>query len=183
MKTRWFFFGAFALGLVALGLGYCYTSGRLEFLTLDNHAKIDLNGAPVQGHFLEGHRHTTALVTISEAGKEQTYQLFFEGDTDRTGDMGSVSDCGTWVAPACLCCLKRATIRPASIFFDQGLGDGPYLTKEIPWNFFCLTNRRSEFTVKPLRLTRSWSDMFVAGRENQKKGKRACRFRCLSFDA
>ena len=99
MKTRWFFFGAFALGLVALGLGYCYASGRLEFLTLDNHAKIDLNGAPVQGQFLEGHRHTTALVTISEAGKEQTYQLFFEGDTDRTGDMGTVSDCGTWAAP------------------------------------------------------------------------------------
>ncbi len=119
-KTRWFFFGAFALGLVALGLGYCYASGRLEFLTLDNHAKIDLNGAPVQGQFLEGHRHTTALVTISEAGKEQTYQLFFEGDTDRTGDMGSVSDCGTWVAPRLPLLLETRNYQPCKHFLRSG---------------------------------------------------------------
>jgi hypothetical protein len=120
MKTRWFFFGAFALGLVALGLGYSYASGRLEFLTLDNHAKIDSNGAPVQGQFLEGHRHTTALVTISEAGKEQTYQLFFEGDTDRTGEMGSVSDCGTWVAPRLAWLLEMRNYPPCKHFLRSG---------------------------------------------------------------
>lgn len=97
MKSRWLLFGAFSIGLAALVLGYCYFSGRLRFLTLNNHGGIEVNGAPVQGEILEG--RGTALVTIREAGKGHSYQLFFEGDTDFTGDMGFVVDCGPWVAP------------------------------------------------------------------------------------
>lgn len=86
---------AFAIGLALLGLAYC--SGRLRFLILNSHARIELNGVRVQGEVLE--RRSTALVTIREAGKRHSYQLFFEGDTDFKGDMGFVVDCGRWVAP------------------------------------------------------------------------------------
>jgi hypothetical protein len=97
MKTRWLPLVALAMGLVVVVFGYCYFSGTLRFLTLDIHARIELNGAPVQGEILEG--RTTALVTTREAGKGHSYQLFFEGDTDFTADIGSVVDCGPWVAP------------------------------------------------------------------------------------
>ena len=82
---------------VVLVMAYGYLSGRLRFLILNRHASIELNGTPVQGEILNG--RTNALVTIREAGKDHSYQLFFEGDTDFTGDMGSVADCDPWVAP------------------------------------------------------------------------------------
>ena len=97
MRIRWLLLLAFAIGSVVLILGYCYFSGRLRFLTLNTHAKIELNGVRVRGEILEG--HTTALVTTREAGKRHSCKLFFEGDTDLTGDMGFVVDCGPWVAP------------------------------------------------------------------------------------
>ena len=97
VKTGWFFFVAFAVGFVVFVLGYCYFSDRLGFLTLNIHAKIEVNGATVPGEILEG--RTTALVTTRESGKSHSYRLFFEGDTDFTGDMGFVVDCGPWVAP------------------------------------------------------------------------------------
>jgi hypothetical protein len=85
------------LALVALAFGYSYLSGRVLLLSSDIHAKIAVNGAPVPGEVLVG--RTTAVVTIREAGKRHSYQLFFAGDTDFTGNMGFVVDCGAWVAP------------------------------------------------------------------------------------
>jgi hypothetical protein len=97
MKKKWLLLGALAMVLLALSLAYVHFSGRLSFLTLNTQATIELNGAPVQGEMLDG--RTTAVVTIREAGMRHSYQLFFEGDTDFTGDMGFVVDCGPWVAP------------------------------------------------------------------------------------
>jgi hypothetical protein len=88
---------AILLALVVLALGYGYFSGRVLFLSADTNAKIDVNGAPVPGEMLVG--RATAVITTREAGKHHSYQLFFEGDTDSTGDMGFVVDCGAWVAP------------------------------------------------------------------------------------
>jgi hypothetical protein len=97
MRRKRLLLGAFSILFVAGVLAYLYFSGRTSFLVLNSRATIGVNGAPVQGELLEG--HTTAIVTIREAGKRHSYALFFEGDTDFTGDMGFVVDCGQWVVP------------------------------------------------------------------------------------
>jgi hypothetical protein len=85
---------------------YLYFSGRAEFLVLERGRSIKVNGVPVPGEVL-GRRGTdivtrrggTAIVTRRDAGKEHSYELFPAGDTDMTGDAGSVGDCHPWVAP------------------------------------------------------------------------------------
>ena len=97
MKQKWLFLAAFALLLIVVVFGFLFFSGRLAFLTLNTRAKIEVNGAPINGELLEG--RATAIVTTRGSGKSHSYRLFFEGDTDFTGDMGSVVDCNQWVAP------------------------------------------------------------------------------------
>jgi hypothetical protein len=97
MKKNWFFLAAFAVLLFAVPLGFLLSSGRVALVTLNTRAKIEVNGTLVPGEVLEG--RTTAVVTTRDAGKSHSYQLFFEGDTDSTGDMGFVLDCNQWVAP------------------------------------------------------------------------------------
>ena len=87
----------FAIALLPLFLGYLYLSHRIDFLVLDTSATINKNDANVQGEMLRS--HGAAVVTTREAGKSHSYMLFFAGDTDFTGDMGDVVDCGSWVAP------------------------------------------------------------------------------------
>jgi len=70
---------------------------RVEYLTLDRRLRIEVNGVPVEGELL-GNRFS-AIVTIRDAGKKHSYQLFYAGDVDMTGDMGFVVDCRQWVAP------------------------------------------------------------------------------------
>ena len=97
MRRKWFLFVAFSIWFGAGVLEYLYSSGKTSFLVLNRRATIGVNGALVQGELLEG--HTAAITTIRDAGKKHSYALFFEGDTDFTGDMGFVVDCGEWVAP------------------------------------------------------------------------------------
>jgi len=97
MKKNWVFLAAFAMLLFAVALGFLLSSGRVALVTLNTSAKIEVNGTLVPGEVLEG--QTTAVVTTRDAGKNHSYQLFFEGDTDSTGDMGFVLDCNQWVAP------------------------------------------------------------------------------------
>lgn len=117
MKTRLLLFVAAATGLLVLVLGYCYFSGRLRFLTLNIHARIELNGAPVQGEILVG--QGSALVTTREPGKAHSYQLFFEGDTDFTEDMGFVVDCSPWVAPHLPVLPQTRNYPPCTSFRDS----------------------------------------------------------------
>jgi hypothetical protein len=97
MRRKWLLFLAFSILFGAGVLEYLCLLGRTSFLVLNSRATIGVNGALAQGELLEG--HTAAIVTIREAGKKHSYALFFEGDTDFTGDMGFVVDCGQWVAP------------------------------------------------------------------------------------
>jgi hypothetical protein len=81
----------------ALAVVWMVRSGKIAFLSLERHWTIRVNGTPVPGEILSN--RFTAIVTTRDEGKHHSYQLFFEGDTDFTGDMGFIVDCGQWVAP------------------------------------------------------------------------------------
>jgi len=88
---------ALAVLVIASVIGWLGLSRRIVFLTLDRRLKVEVNGMPVEGEIFRN--RVTAIVTRRDAGKKHSYQLLFEGDTDFTGDMGSVVDCHEWVAP------------------------------------------------------------------------------------
>ena len=97
MVKRGFALAAIILIAVALAVAWMVRSGKVAFLSLDRHSTIRVNGMPVPGEIL-GNKFT-AIVIRREGVKQHSYQLFFEGDTDSTGDMGFIVDCGQWVAP------------------------------------------------------------------------------------
>ena len=72
--------------LLAVGFFACclYFSGKAEFLVLERHRTVTVNGVLVRGEVLG--RKGIAIVTRRDAGKEHSYQLFSVGDTDMTGD-------------------------------------------------------------------------------------------------
>ena len=83
--------------VIAFAVAWLLLSGRVAYLTLDRHLKVEINGVPVDGEILSN--KTTAIVTRRDAGNSHSYRLFFEGDIDSTGDTGTVVDCHEWVAP------------------------------------------------------------------------------------
>ena len=83
--------------LIALAIGWLVFSSRVAYFILEKRLRIELNGVPVEGEIL-GNRFS-AIVTIRDAGKKHSYQLFYAGDVDKTGDMGQVVDCRQWVTP------------------------------------------------------------------------------------
>lgn len=86
-----------ALTVIAFAVAWLFSSGRVAYLSLDRHLRIEVNGMPLQGDVFRN--RVTAIVTRRDVGNKHSYQLFFEGDTDFTGDIGSVVDCHEWVAP------------------------------------------------------------------------------------
>lgn len=90
-------FLALTILVIAVGVTWLSLSRRILYLTLDRRLIIEVNGMPVEGDVLKN--KATAVVTRRDAGKKHSYQLLFEGDTDFTGDVGSVIDCHEWVAP------------------------------------------------------------------------------------
>jgi hypothetical protein len=82
---------------VALAVAWMARSGKVAYLSLDRRLTIKVNGTPVPGEILSN--ESEAIVTRRDAGKHHSYRLLFEGDIDFTGDMGSIVDCGQWVAP------------------------------------------------------------------------------------
>ena len=97
MAKRRFALAAVTLVAVALAVVWMVRSGKVAYLFLDRHSTIRVNGTPVPGEILSN--KFTAIVTRRDEGKQHSYQVFFEGDTDFTGDMGFIVDCGQWVAP------------------------------------------------------------------------------------
>src|ERR1700756_5549122 len=114
MTKRRFLLAALTVFLIALAIGWLVLPSRVAYFTLDKRLRIELNGVPVKGEAL-GNRFS-AIVTIRDVGKKHSYQLFYAGDVDMTGDMRLVVACRHWVAPQFLCCFKRAIIRPASAY-------------------------------------------------------------------
>lgn len=97
MTKRRFAVAAVITISAAIAVAWLGFSGKVSYLALDKHLTIEVNGMPVQGEILRN--RFTAIVTRRDEGKQHSYQLLFEGDTDFTGDMGSVVDCHEWLAP------------------------------------------------------------------------------------
>lgn len=97
---------------------FYFYSGRASYFVLNKRVTIYVNGTPVPGELLEG--RATAIVTRRDAGKEHSYYLFFEGDVDQVGDMGSVVDCHEWVAPRFSLLLETRRYQPCKLITEDG---------------------------------------------------------------
>jgi hypothetical protein len=109
----------------------------VALLTRNRSATIEVSGAPVQGEILDG--RLTAIVTRRDAGKAHSYRLFFEGDTDSSGDTGFVIDCHAWVAPRLPFLLEAANYPPRNILSEDvykstKIGAGRYSAVGNPSN-------------------------------------------------
>ncbi len=116
-KTVRLLIALFAFLLVVAVCVYLRSSGTVALLTLNKRVTIEVNGAPVPGEMLKGTR--TAIVTRRDSGKRHSYRLFFEGDTDSTGDTGWVIDCHAWVAPRLPFLLEVANYPPCNILSED----------------------------------------------------------------
>ena len=120
MIKRWFLLTAITVLVIAMATGWLFLSGRVAYFTLDRRLRIEVNGVPVEGEIL-GNR-VSAIVTRRDAGKKHSYQLFYEGDVDLTGDMGSVADCHRWVAPHFPFLLQTRSYPPCKRLPEDELG-------------------------------------------------------------
>ncbi|MGC1904051.1 MAG: hypothetical protein WA715_09550 [Candidatus Acidiferrum sp.] len=82
---------------VVLGATPWWLSTKFLILAVKRAATVQADGAPVVAEVLDG--TSTALVTMRESKGQPSYLLKFEGDTEWTGDTGSVLNCDEWVAP------------------------------------------------------------------------------------
>ena len=117
VNTRHLLVALFAFLLVALVCVYLRSSGTVALLTLNRSARIEVNGTPVPGEMLEG--TLTAIVTRRDSGKRHSYRLFFEGDTDSTGNAGWVIDCHAWVAPRFPMLLEAGNYPPCNLLSED----------------------------------------------------------------
>ena len=76
---------------VVLGATAWWLSTKFLILTVNTIATVQADGAPIAAEVLTG--PSTAVVTLRESKGQQSYLLRFEGDTDWTGDTGSVLSC------------------------------------------------------------------------------------------
>jgi hypothetical protein len=117
VKTRPLLVALLVFLFVVIVCVYLRSSGAVALLTLNRSAMIEVNGAPVPGEMLEG--RLTAIVTMRDRSKSHSYRLFFEGDTDSTGDTGWVIDCHAWVAPRLPFLLEVGDYPPCNILSED----------------------------------------------------------------
>jgi hypothetical protein len=110
MTRKSFLLSALTIIVVASTVAWLFFLGRVAYLSLDRRLTIEVNGTPVQGSVLRN--RITAIVTRRDADNKHSYELFFEGDTDFTGVMGSVVDCHEWVAPDAPLLLETRSYPP-----------------------------------------------------------------------
>ena len=97
-------FGLFAVSPFLLGKAAC--------IVKNDAWSVNLNGTPTQAEWLDdihGYNrrpivHGIAvpgpvILTLRSGSSAHSYRLYFDSDSDFSGTIGSVMDCGTWVAP------------------------------------------------------------------------------------
>jgi hypothetical protein len=80
---------------VALGATVWWLSTKFLILTVKTAATVRADNSPIAAQVLDG--TSTSIVTVRESKGQHSYLLRFEGDTDWTGDTGSVLDCDGWI--------------------------------------------------------------------------------------
>jgi hypothetical protein len=123
---KWFVRTAILFLLLASFGSYLFLSRKVGYLILNRHATIEVNGTPVPGEMIEG--QMIAVVTRRDGGREHSYELFFAGDADPTGDMGAVIDCHDWLAPRVPFLLVTRRYPPCN-----GLREGRPMQKGKPY--------------------------------------------------
>jgi hypothetical protein len=93
------------------------STNAVALLVRNRKATVEVNGKLVHGEILEG--RLSAIVTRRDDGKEHSYRLFFEGDTDSNQDTGWVIDCHAWVAPQLPVLLEADNYPPCNILSDD----------------------------------------------------------------
>jgi len=104
--------------LVCCLWAYLFYSGRASYFVLNKRATIYVNGKSVPGEMLQG--RATAIVTRRDVGNEHSYYLFFAGDVDQVGDMGTVVDCNEGVAPRFPLLLETRRYPPCKGIAEDG---------------------------------------------------------------
>jgi hypothetical protein len=108
--------------LISITAVCIYVGTSTEFALLKkSQVAVEVNGTRVSGDMFEGTRH--AIVTRRDARKQHSYRLFFEVDTDASGDTGFVVDCPNWVAPGFPVLLETSSYPPCPIPSQE---EGPY---------------------------------------------------------
>jgi hypothetical protein len=140
MPRRWLLLPSAVVLLIASAFAWLGFSSRVAYLTLDRHLKIEVNGVRVDGEVLRN--RVTAVVTRRDAGQKHSYQLFFEGDIDSTGDTGSVIDCHEWVAPRFPFLLETRSYPPCKHLPDDrpGLRRWPVIVRGNSMQFVTKDN-------------------------------------------
>jgi hypothetical protein len=111
VKARTRIVGILFAFLLLFAATYYWLSTRLLVLTSNRTAKVEIRGAPVAADVLDG--TLTTLVTMQKSNGRHSYLLILEGDTDSTGDTGSVVDCHEWASPR-IPLLLMSTNHPAA---------------------------------------------------------------------
>jgi hypothetical protein len=135
MTNRWLLFATITGLVIALAIGWLVLSrsGRVAYLILDRRYRIEVNGVPVKGDILQN--SVSAIVTIRDAGKKHSYQLYYEGDVDLSGDMGFVADCREWVAPHFPLLLQTRSYPPCTGFFSPAVRRWPLVLRRHSMQF------------------------------------------------
>lgn len=102
-------FCATLLLVVCAGM-YLYLTNRVDYLVVNRHLAIEVNGVAVRGEVLEG--RASAVVTRRDVRKGHSYRLWFAGDVDTTGNAGFVVDCRNWIAPKLPVLLETRSYSP-----------------------------------------------------------------------
>src|SRR5882724_10122707 len=113
--------GPLAVALAALSAfaacAFLRSYNAVALLTRDQSARIEVDGARVEGEILDG--KLTAIVTRRDPGKVHSYRLFFKGNTNPNGETGFVIDCHAWVAPRLPFLLEVANYPPCNILSED----------------------------------------------------------------
>ena len=112
MTKRWIVLSTLIV-LMAFATAWLSFSSKIAYLTLDRRHKIYVNGAPVEGEFLSN--GFTTIVTRRDPGNVHSFQLFFAGDIDFTGNIGLVGDCHEWVAPHLPILIQTRSYPPCDV--------------------------------------------------------------------
>ena len=106
--------GVALIGILLCSLWYYLTFSRAaSYVVLNRNFILKVNEHSVPGEILEG--RWGAVITRRDPGHSHSWILVYAGDIDQVANMGSVVDCGDWVAPRLPILLMTAKYPPCTM--------------------------------------------------------------------